>query len=79
MELFLQPGEGQFLDPLLMKDMDKALERIKRAVGDEKICVYGDYDADGVCATSILYDCLKSDGCRCDIRYTIAARRGLWP
>ena len=49
MELFLHPGEGQFLDPLLMKDMDKAPERIKRAVAGEKICVYGDYDADGVC------------------------------
>ena len=72
MELFLHPGEGQFLDPLLMKDMDKALERIKRAVGDEKICVYGDYDADGVCATSILYDCLKSMGA--DVIYDIPSR-----
>ena len=72
MELFLHPGEGQFLDPLLMKDMDKALERIKRAVAGEKICVYGDYDADGVCATSILYDCLKSMGA--DVIYDIPSR-----
>ena len=36
MELFLHPGEGQFLDPLLMKDMDKALERIKRAVASKR-------------------------------------------
>ncbi len=72
MELFLHPGEGQFLDPLLMKDMDKAVERIRRAVACERICVYGDYDADGVCATSILYDCLKSMGA--DAIYDIPSR-----
>ena len=72
MELFLHPGEGQFLDPLLMKDMDKALKRIKQAIGREKICVYGDYDADGVCATSILFDCLKRLGA--DVMYDIPSR-----
>lgn len=72
MELFLHPSEGQFLDPLLMKDIDKALKRIKRAIGREKICVYGDYDADGVCATSILFDCLKKLGA--DVMYDIPSR-----
>ena len=38
----------------------------------EKICVYGDYDADGVCATSILYDCLKSMGA--DVIYDMPSR-----
>ncbi|MBR2176495.1 MAG: single-stranded-DNA-specific exonuclease RecJ [Clostridia bacterium] len=48
-------------DPLLIKDMDKAVERIKYAVRSyEKICVYGDYDCDGVTSTAILYSYLES-------------------
>ncbi|MBQ1674444.1 MAG: single-stranded-DNA-specific exonuclease RecJ, partial [Oscillospiraceae bacterium] len=47
--------------PLLMADMDKAVERISRAISDgEKIAVYGDYDVDGITATVILVDYLKS-------------------
>ena len=47
---------GEISDPFLMKDMDRAVERIRRALDDfEKIAVYGDYDADGVTATAILY------------------------
>ena len=50
-----------FEDPFLIKDMDKAVERIKIAVEFyEKICVYGDYDADGVTSTALLYTYLKS-------------------
>jgi len=50
-----------FEDPFLIKDMDKAVERIKTAVEYyEKICVYGDYDADGVTSTALLYSFLKS-------------------
>ena len=50
-------------DPFLMKDMDKAVERIWRAVrNEEKIVVYGDYDVDGVCATATLYSYLESIG-----------------
>ena len=49
--------------PLLMADMDKAVERISRAIADgEKIAVYGDYDVDGITATVILVDYLKSRG-----------------
>ncbi len=48
-------------DPLLIKDMDKAVERIRRAIdNEEKICVYGDYDCDGVTSISILYSYLES-------------------
>lgn len=47
---------GQLSDPFLMKDMDKAAARIRRAMENfEKIAVYGDYDADGVTATAILF------------------------
>lgn len=50
---FLSPGE--LSDPYLMKDMDRAAQRIRRAIeGFEHIAVYGDYDADGVTATAML-------------------------
>ncbi len=48
-------------DPLLIKDMDKAVSRIRRAIdNEEKICVYGDYDCDGVTSTAILFSYLES-------------------
>ncbi len=54
---------AMLLDPYELKDMDKAAERIKRALADnEKIAVYGDYDADGVTATALLYLYFKSLG-----------------
>jgi len=50
-------------DPFLMKDMDKAVQRIWQAIeNDEKIVVYGDYDVDGVCATATLFSYLESVG-----------------
>lgn len=58
---FLSPGE--LSDPRLMKDMDRAVERIRRAIdGFEHIAVYGDYDADGVTATAMLYTYLQEKG-----------------
>lgn len=56
---------GTYSDPFLMKDMDKAVERLRRALDDfEKIAVYGDYDADGVTATAILFTYLRDQGAR---------------
>ena len=53
--------ETELSNPFLMKDMDKAVERIKSAVtAGEKICIYGDYDCDGITATTILYSYLES-------------------
>lgn len=47
-------------DALQLSDMTKAIERIKRAIAnDEKILVYGDYDADGVTSTTILVTTLQ--------------------
>ncbi len=47
-------------DALQLSDMTKAIERIKRAIAnDEKILVYGDYDADGVTSTTILVTTLR--------------------
>ena len=52
-----------FADPFLMKDMDCAAARIQRAIENfESICVYGDYDADGVTSTAMLYSYLESCG-----------------
>lgn len=54
-------------DPFLLPDMEKAVERVERAISNnEKITVYGDYDVDGITATYILSDYLKSRGASCD-------------
>ena len=57
---FFRPQLSQLHDPWLMKDMDKAVERIIRAVNNnEKILVFGDYDVDGTTAVSSMYLFLK--------------------
>ena len=54
-------------DPFLMKDMDRASERVLRAVSiGEKILVYGDYDVDGVTSTALLSEILRSLGANCE-------------
>ncbi|NGM66355.1 single-stranded-DNA-specific exonuclease RecJ [Sphingobacterium sp. SGR-19] len=53
---FFRPNFDLLHDPFLMKDMDKAISRIERAIGNkEKILIYGDYDVDGTTAVSIVY------------------------
>ncbi len=53
--------ENELDDPLNIRDMEKAVDRIRKAVSAyEKICVYGDYDCDGITATAILYSYLES-------------------
>ncbi len=54
---------AELIDPYELRDMDKAIERIREALEKgEKIAVYGDYDADGVTATALLYLYFKSLG-----------------
>ena len=61
-EEFLSEDQ-QLGDPMDLRDMDKAVERIRRALEQgEKICVYGDYDADGVTSTAMLYTYLRRKG-----------------
>lgn len=69
-------GEGEPLsNPFLLKDMDKAAARITRAVDNmEKIAVYGDYDADGVTSTAMLYSYLETRGA--DVIFYIPQREG---
>ena len=61
--VFLEREDKLTLSPFLMKDMDKAAERVQQAlVRREKIAVFGDYDVDGITATCILVDYLKGRG-----------------
>ena len=59
--------------PFEIKDMDRAAERVRAAVeSGERICVYGDYDADGVTSTALLYSYLSDIGA--DVMYYIPSR-----
>lgn len=64
---FLYGSKEPFHDPFLMKDMLKVVTRIEQALANsEKITVYGDYDVDGMTASSLLYLYLKSLGAKVD-------------
>lgn len=74
-ERFLHPSLEQLHDPLLMQGMDKAVRLIRQAVAaGDGIVVYGDYDVDGVCATSIVLETLQDLGAKADFR--IPSRHG---
>lgn len=70
---FLFPSLEQLHNPFLMKDMEKAVERLTAAIyGKEKIVVYGDYDADGITSTAILVNFLRE--IHDDVTYYIPGR-----
>lgn len=57
---FFRPNLNDLHDPFLMTDMDKAVERVRKAIElKEKILVYGDYDVDGTTAVSLVYSFLR--------------------
>jgi single-stranded-DNA-specific exonuclease len=59
-KLFFRPSLDDLHDPFLMKDMDKAVDRIQEAFGSgEKILIFGDYDVDGTTAVSLVYSFLS--------------------
>ena len=59
-EHFINPTRKDFYDPFLMPDMDKAVDRILKAINNkEKVIIYGDYDVDGITATSVFTKFLK--------------------
>ena len=63
---FLAPSLDDLHDPYLLHDMDKAVNRIRRAIEQgEFILVYGDYDADGMTSASILKETLEQLGAEC--------------
>ena len=60
---FLEADESCLADPMLLKDMDRAAQRVRRALDEgETVAVYGDYDVDGITATALLTDFLRREG-----------------
>ena len=58
---FFRPSLSHLHDPFLMKDMDKAVDRLQKAISEgEKILIYGDYDVDGTTAVALIYTYLKN-------------------
>lgn len=57
---FLHPDISDLHHPYLLKDMEKAVNRIRQGMSQgEKICIYGDYDVDGITSVSLLLKCFK--------------------
>ena len=57
---FFKPSLNDLHDPFLMPDMEKAVKRLNKALGNkEKILIYGDYDVDGTTAVSLVYKYLR--------------------
>lgn len=70
---WLNGTEEDLADPYLMHGMQEAVERINKAIDNfEKITIYGDYDADGITATTIMYETLAILGA--DVHYFIPDR-----
>jgi single-stranded-DNA-specific exonuclease len=62
----LEVGPEVMHDPALLKDMDRAVERVEKAIrNQEKIVVFGDYDVDGVSSTAVMLDFLEAVGADC--------------
>src|SRR5690606_6656056 len=58
---FFRPQLSDLHDPFLMKDMDKAVERIEKAIANqENILIFGDYDVDGTTAVALMASYLKT-------------------
>lgn len=73
-ERYLEPSLSSMEDPSLMADMDAAVQRLMTAIAArEPITIYGDYDVDGVCATTVLVELLRRVGA--DVGYYIPDRR----
>ena len=72
-QVFLHPSLDQLHDPFLFRDMEKAVDMIRQAIGEgQPICVWGDYDVDGICASSILLERFRLMGA--DVRVYIPSR-----
>ncbi|WP_173916037.1 single-stranded-DNA-specific exonuclease RecJ [Halobacillus sp. Marseille-Q1614] len=64
---FLHPSVDDLHDPFLLSGMNKAVQRVREAIEkEERILVFGDYDADGVSSTTVMVEALKEAGALCD-------------
>ena len=71
---YLQPDISKLYDPYLLEDMDKMVERIIQAKGNnEKVAIYGDYDVDGITSITLMYSFLKDLGL--DVIYYLPDRQ----
>ena len=62
-DMYLNGNLSSFKDPYIMKDMQKLVNRVKIALEKkEKVCIYGDYDVDGITSITIMYKFLKDLG-----------------
>lgn len=74
---FLQPRLADLGDPFAMREMDAAVERIFRAADNgEHVCIYGDYDVDGVSSVTLLHAILTAYGIRTDKFIPVRTREG---
>lgn len=72
-DLYLNGTLKDLRDPFLLKDMQKIVDRIKLAINKkEKICIYGDYDVDGITSITIMYKFLSDLGL--DVMYYLPDR-----
>ena len=74
---FLNPSEEQLTDPFALENMDRAVSLIRAAIknGDPTV-IYGDYDCDGVCASTLLREALRQLGMEADIYIPIRKEEG---
>lgn len=74
-QAFFYPSLNMLHDPFLMKDMDKAVDRLDKAIAEEeKVMIYGDYDVDGTTAVALLYKYLKNKCNEANLEYYIPDR-----
>lgn len=73
LDAFLNPSLARMHDPYLMKDMERAVHEVLRALdAGQRIIIHGDYDVDGICSVSVLYAFLRALGA--DVDYFIPTR-----
>ena len=67
-EVFLHPRRTDFHDPFMMPDMEKAVDRVVKAIEThEKVAIYGDYDVDGITSSTVLKRFLAERGLQTDV------------
>ena len=67
-EVFLHPRRTDFHDPFMMPDMEKAVDRVVKAIEiHEKVAIYGDYDVDGITSSTVLKRFLAERGLETDV------------